>query len=100
MQRRNYTLCIMVFIRLIKSQAANLATAQTETVFPVINHTELPGSYALNGIVGINQPCPVIASSKLSMEKFRSMPYLEAYFHRHHILLPRIVGYKPEVLHT
>ena len=85
--------CILVslyFDKNIGLSTPNLPTSQAQPMFPIVYHTELTGSYALNGSISLNMPSSVTASRKFSGEKFGSMPYLETDFYRVHIVPPWI----------
>ena len=56
--------CIFVslyFDKNIGLSTPNLPTPQTQTMFPIVYHTELTGSYALNGSISLNMPSSVTA---------------------------------------
>ena len=56
--------CILIslyFDKNIGLSTPNLPTSQAQTMFPIIDYTELTGSYALNGSISLNMPSSVTA---------------------------------------
>ena len=56
--------CILVslyFDKNIGLSTPNLPTSQAQPMFPIVYHTELTGSYALNGSISLNMPSSVTA---------------------------------------
>ena len=43
------------------SSISNFTTSQAQPMFPIIDYTELTGSYALNGSISLNMPSSVTA---------------------------------------
>ena len=56
--------CILIslyFDKNIGLSTPNFPTSQTQPMFPIIDYTELTGSYALNGSISLNMPSSVTA---------------------------------------
>ena len=56
-----YILVSLYFDKNIGLSTPNFPTSQTQPMFPIIDYTELTGSYALNGSISLNMPSSVTA---------------------------------------
>ena len=66
--------CILISLYLDKNiglSTPNLPTHQTQTMFPIVYHTELTGSYALNGSISLNMPSSVPAYPNIKFKVIR-----------------------------
>ena len=64
--------CILVslyFDKNIGLSTPNLPTSQAQPMFPIVYHTELTGSYALNGSISLNMPSSVTAYPDIKTRK-------------------------------
>ena len=56
-----YILVSLYFDKNIGLSTPNFPTSQTQPMFPIIDYTELTGSYALNESISLNMPSSVTA---------------------------------------